>query len=131
MDTAQLANQSAGLQQGQQNNSGALAGSGLLSGALSNAYGVGTNQDNFGLNRASQTNGLLQPYLTKSNNMPAQQPVFGNLAGSALGGAAAGVGLLNQFNQLQGGGNYNSWLGNNAGVMNSQGLTPNDLLRGF
>lgn len=96
-DAAQATNQQANFQMSQQNNAGLLAGAGLLGSQMQGAAGVGQNQDNYAINKATQTNGLLQPYLTKSNNAPAMQPVYSNTAGSALGGAAAGLGLYSQF----------------------------------
>jgi hypothetical protein len=93
-DAAQVQNQGAQMQ-------GIGMGAGLLSGQLAGAYGAGQDQGNFDINRATQVNGLLQPYLTRQNNAPAMQPVYSNTAGAALGGAAAGLGLYNQFRQAQ------------------------------
>jgi hypothetical protein len=101
---SQLANQQAQLQTNQQNQSGLLAGAGLLSGQLDKAYQVGTNQSNFGMNQMQQVNGLLQPYLGQVPGSTTQsQPTYQNTAGNLLGGAMAGLGLYNQFNQAQGG----------------------------
>jgi hypothetical protein len=91
-DAAQVQNQGATMQ-------GATIGAGLLGGQLAGAAGAGTNQDNYDLNRATQTNGLLQPYILKNNNVPAAQPVYSNTGGAALGGAMAGLGIYNQFKQ--------------------------------
>lgn len=98
----------AGLQQtsNAQNQSGALAGSGLMSGLLGTAYGVGQNHDNYGLNKAQQTNSLLAPYLSQGGTTTNSQPMHSNMAGGALGGAMAGLGLYNQFNQANGAGGW-------------------------
>lgn len=85
------------LQGNAQNQNGALAGSGLLSGQLGTAYGVGQNHDNFGINRAGQVNGLLAPYLSQGGSQTSTQPIHQNTAGSMFGGAMAGLGLYNQF----------------------------------
>lgn len=92
-----LANMGAQQNQNQLNQAGKIAGAGLLSGQMGQAYQIGTNQDNYALNRAQQVNGLLSPYL--SNNPAQQTAPQSSVAGSALGGAAAGLGLYNQFNQ--------------------------------
>jgi hypothetical protein len=99
---SQLANQNAQLQTNQQNQSGLLAGAGLLSGQLDKAYQVGTNQSNFGMNQMQQVNGLLSPYLGQvPHSTTTSQPTYQNTAGNLLGGAMAGLGLYNQFNQAQ------------------------------
>lgn len=90
------------LQQQQINQQGTLAGAGLLSGLQSNAYGAGQNQDGYDLSKASQVNGLLSPYLGQvPGSSTSTQPLYSNTAGSALGGAAAGLGLYNQLKQGQ------------------------------
>jgi hypothetical protein len=114
-DGAQVQNQAAGLQANQQNQSGLLAGAGVLGGQMDRAYQVGTNQANYGLNQAQQVNGLLAPYLGQvpgSSVTTGSQPMYSNTAGNIIGGAAAGLGLYNQFTQAQGGaktGNTGSW----------------------
>jgi hypothetical protein len=83
------------------NSANMVAGIGANQGILGGAYNVAGNQDNYALNKAGQVNGLLQPYLSK-NPVPTNiQPVYGNTGGAALGGAMAGLGLYNQFNQTQ------------------------------
>jgi hypothetical protein len=68
-----------------------------LNGILGGAYTAGQTQDNHALNQATQVNGLLQPYLGQPG--ATVQPTYqGSTAGGLLGGAAAGVGLYNQFN---------------------------------
>jgi hypothetical protein len=112
-DGAQVQNQAAGLQANQQNQSGLLAGAGVLGGQMDRAYQVGTNQSNFGMNQLQQVNGLLQPYLGQvPGSSTTSQPTYQNTAGNLLGGAMAGLGLYNQFTQAQGGaktGNTGSW----------------------
>lgn len=92
-----LANLNAQQGQNQMNQAGKIAGAGLLSGQMGQAYQYGTANQDYALNRAQQVNGLLSPYL--SNNPVQQIAPQSSVAGSALGGAAAGLGLYNQFNQ--------------------------------
>lgn len=118
-DAAQVQNQGATMQ-------GATIGAGLLGGQLAGAAAAGTNQDNYDLNRATQTNGLLQPYILKNNNVPAAQPVYSNTGASALGGAMAGMGIYNQFQQMNGSGapaagSAQSWQNIQNGYMNGTG----------
>jgi hypothetical protein len=69
-----------------------------LNGILGGAYTAGQAQDNYGLNKATQVNGLLQPYLGQPG--ATVQPVYqGSTAGGLLGGAMGGIGLYNQFKQ--------------------------------
>lgn len=87
-------------------------GAGLLNGLNANAYNVATNQDNYGLNRATQVNGLLAPYL--ANNQPQPVAPTGSTAGGALGGAMGALGLYNQF---KGGGGGSQFGGSSYGTM--------------
>jgi hypothetical protein len=122
----QASSQNAGLQQqtNSMNAANQLAGIGAGQGLLSNLVGNATNQDNYALNRATQTNGLLQPYINRQSNIPASQPVYANTSGAALGGAAAGLGLYNQFNQAQKSntGNTGSWQNIQNGWDNGMGF---------
>lgn len=96
---ANLSNQNNQLQTNQMNIANQQAGMSNLSGIIGGAYTNGQNQDNRALNQATQVNGLLQPYLAKPGT--AVQPAYqSSTAGSILGGAAAGLGLYNQFNQM-------------------------------
>lgn len=112
------------------NQSGAQAGSGMLSGLLGNAYGVGQNQDNYGINQATKVNNLMQPYLSQNPTQPVAPT--SNPVGGALGGAMMGLGLYNQFkpqggaaigaNNGMGTGNFNfqpTALGTNSGALQS------------
>lgn len=94
-----LANLGANQQTNQLNQSGKLVGTGLLSGQLSGAYGVGQNQDGYALNQASQVNSLLSPYLNKNGNSAVAQPLYSNTGAGLLGGAAAGLGMYNMYKQ--------------------------------
>lgn len=79
-----------------------------LSGLLGQIYGIGQNQDNYALNRAGQTNSLLAPYLSANSSSSTQTPLYSNPGGNILGGAAAGLGLYNQFANLGGGSSNNN-----------------------
>jgi hypothetical protein len=83
------------------NSANMVAGIGANSGILAGAYGVAGNQDQYDLNKAGSVNGLLQPYLSKNPVPTTLQPTYGSTAGAALGGAAAGLGLWNQYQQMQ------------------------------
>jgi hypothetical protein len=85
-----LANQGAQLQTNAQNNSAALGGAGLLGGLSGSAYGTATNNQNYGINRATQVNGLLTPYLGANSSSTSTQPLYQNTAGNVLGGALMG-----------------------------------------
>jgi hypothetical protein len=92
-----LANQGAQLQTNAQNNSAALGGAGLLGGLSSAAYGTAQNADNAGINRATQVNGLLAPYLGANSSSTTSQPLYQNTGNSVLGGALAGGQLAGLF----------------------------------
>jgi hypothetical protein len=85
-----------------QNTGAALGGAGLLGGLGSQAYGTAQNADNAGINRATQVNGLLAPYMTANQSSTNTQPLYQNTAGNVLGGAMAGLGLYNQFKGMGG-----------------------------
>lgn len=92
-----MANQAAQLQTNAQNNGAALGGAGLLGGLSSSAYGTAQNNQNYGINRATQVNGLLAPYLGANSTQTNTQPVYQNTAGNVLGGALMGGQLANMF----------------------------------
>lgn len=94
----QLANQSSQLATNAQNNAAALGGAGLLGGLGSTAYGTATNNQNYGINRATQVNGLLAPYMSANSSSSTSQPIYQNTAGNIIGGATAGLGLYNTMN---------------------------------
>lgn len=100
-----MANQAAQLQTNAQNNGAALGGAGLLGGLSSSAYGTAQNNQNYGINRATQVNGLLAPYLGANSTQTNTQPVYQNTAGNVLGGALMGGQLANMF----GGGSKDSF----------------------
>ena len=87
---------------------GLSAGSGLLNSALSGAQ----NQDRYAMDRASQMNGLLTPYLTGGGGSQVQ-PMYSNTAGNVLGGATAGLALGQKLGGMFGGGS--NWTDNNGG----------------
>jgi hypothetical protein len=88
------------MQQNQLNNSAALGGAGLLSGLAGSAYGTATNADNYGINRATQVNGLVAPYLGANSTTTSNQPLYQNTGANILGGASAGLGLFNSLKGL-------------------------------
>jgi hypothetical protein len=100
-------NMNSQLQTNGQNNAAVLGGSGLLSGLLgSTANNVNTNQ-NYGLNRATQVNGLLTPWAAMTNST--SQPLYNNKMGNIMGGAMMGSQLAGLFgNSGSGGSNAGS-----------------------
>jgi hypothetical protein len=105
-----LANQNAQLGTNQLNTQRQGMGQGFLSGLTNNAYNVGMNQDNYAINRAGQVNNLLTPYLSANSSQQSTTPLYNNAGASALGGAAAGLGLMNML-----GGSNNRSAGSNPG----------------
>ncbi|MFK3738949.1 hypothetical protein [Massilia sp. TN1-12] len=85
---ANLANQQAQFTNNAQNNGAAVAGSGLLSGLMGQAYGVGSNQNNYQLGQYGAINSLLAPYLnanaTTTTNGTNSQPIYENRGQSFL-----------------------------------------------
>lgn len=98
-----------------QNTSAALAGSGLLSSMLQQQGTNTSNWNNYGLNQAGQISGLLSPYAGVNGSSSTSSPTYSNTAGNLLGGAAAGLGLYNQFRNS--GNTYN-------GTPNAQNIAP-------
>jgi hypothetical protein len=96
---ANLANLGASQSQNQLNQAGAVAGGGMLGGLLGGAAQAGQAQDGYAIGKAQQVGGLLQPYLGQQG-VQVQQAPQSSVGGSALGGAMAGMGLYNQFNQM-------------------------------
>lgn len=81
------------------NSNNQQAGIGLSSGLLNNAYTYGSNQDQYGMNQLGKTSGLLSPFSGLGGGQTNSQPLYQNTAGNVLGGATAGLGLLNMFNK--------------------------------
>lgn len=101
-----------------QNQQAGLAG---LSGLLSNLYGYANNQNNYDINRASQVNGLLAPYLSLGGSTTSSQPYYQNTGANILGGATAGLGLYNGIKNAFGG--SDNLAKNNSGL----GISGSDL----
>lgn len=75
-------------------------GIGATQGLLSGAYGYGTNQDAYGLNRASQQAGLLSPFTGLNSSSTSTQPLYQNKAGNIAAGvtaASAGYDILSKL----------------------------------
>lgn len=91
-------NQQAQLGTNAQNQAGTVAGMGGINGLLAGAAGQAQNQDAYSLNQAGKVNSLLSPYLGQvPGSSTTSQPLYENRAGNMLGGAAAGLGLYNQY----------------------------------
>lgn len=98
-----MANQSAVLQTNQQNDARNIAGTGLSSSLLGQAVGYGTAGNNADLDRLTRVTGSLAPYTGAGGTTTNSQPLYENKGAGILGGAAAGLGLYNQFSNLFGG----------------------------
>lgn len=72
------------------------AGAGLSSALLNQAYGYGQNNSNAAFNRLTQGTSALSPF-TGLGTQTTNTPYYTNSGASALGGAAAGLSLFNQF----------------------------------
>ena len=72
----------------QANSGNRAVGAGLLSGLMGQAYGVGTNQNNYQLGQYGAINSLLAPYLnanaTTTTNGTSSQPIYENRGQSFL-----------------------------------------------
>lgn len=105
-----LANQQAQMSTTAQNDARNISGVGLSSGLLGQAYGYAQGGQNADYERLLRGAGLLGG-LAGNNTSTTTAPSYSNTGANLLGGAAAGLGLYNQFNQSQntGGGGFNSW----------------------
>lgn len=86
-------------------NAALLSGSGLLSGNLGQALSGATGAQNYRLSQAQASAGLLSPFIGMNSSTTSTQPTYSNTAGNVLGGAAAGLGLYNQFSNMNKGSN--------------------------
>jgi len=129
-----LANQSAQMGANQLNSTNTAAGLGANAGLLGNAYNYANANDMYNINRNGQVASQLAPFTGLNSAMGTSSPMYTNPVGNAIGGAAAGLGLYNAYNQANNGawanimGNFAS---NNAGVMAQTGLSASDLLGAF
>lgn len=105
---ANLANQQSILNTQQQNSANQIAGVGLSSGLLGQAYGYGTDNNNYDVNRTGAISNLLTPYTGLGAGVTSSQPYYTNTAGSALGGATAGLGLYNAYQKANPSGSGNT-----------------------
>lgn len=121
MQQTNLANAQLQANTNQLNSSNSIAGIGALGGVLNTAYNGAQNQDNAQINRATQVNGLLSPYLTSGGTQTSSTPYYSNTAGNVLGGATAGLGL---YNQLSGSGSNKSTGTLSSLFGNSSGISP-------
>lgn len=108
-----LANLQAQLTNNAQNAQNQATGIGLSSNLLNQAYGYGNQNANADLNRLTQVSGALGPLLGMGGSTTQSSPLYQNQGANLLGGAAAGLGLYNQFKGMgggSGGGNIGSSL---------------------
>lgn len=96
------------------NSNNLQSGVGMLGGLLGTAVGNASNQDAYGLNRASQVNGLLAPYLSANQKDTTTTPLYQNKTGNLIAGATAGLGIYNAIfgnkeSPKQQGGSLNNW----------------------
>lgn len=103
-----LANQAAN-QSTQQFNAGAINNTNALNSAnqiaglqagsniLGSAYNYANANDNYALNHASQAAGALAPFTGAGASSTSSNPYYTNPLGNAVGGATAGLGLYNAY----------------------------------
>lgn len=103
-----LANQQAQLGTNALNSSNKVAGLGVGSGLLNQAYGIGTNNDSYDISKLGKVSGLLTPYTGLGGSSSTTSPLYENKTAGLLGGAMAGMQLANMFGGSSGGaGGYN------------------------
>lgn len=103
-----MANLNSQLQTNQQNNAGAVSGSGLLGGLLNQANGGLSSATNY----AQGVNGLMVPYL--SANQSQTQPSYQNTAGNVMGGALMGSQLGGLFGNTGSGSSLSNMKGSTS-----------------
>lgn len=81
------------------NSQNQIAGIGLSNGLLGQAYGIGQQQDQYGMNNLQNVSGLLSQYTGLNNSTTQSQPLYQNQTGNILGGALGGLSLWNAFNK--------------------------------
>jgi hypothetical protein len=94
------------------NSANKATGINAQSGLLGQAYGYGSNNDMYGLNKIGKTSGLLGQYTGLGGSSTQSQPLYQNTMGNILGGATAGLGLYNAYKNLGSGAegnNISSW----------------------
>lgn len=119
-------NASALLGMDQLNSQNKATGAGLLGQLTNNNFNMASQNNDYKLNQAGKVNSLMAPYLGMGQTTTSSQPLYQNQGANVLGGALAGANLFKSFGNtgISGQGQF---LSNNQNVMNSQGLTPNDL----
>lgn len=120
-----LANQSAQIGTNQLNSANRATGLQANSGLLGSIYGYAGANDSYNINRTGQISGLLTPYTGLGAVASQTTPLYSNPISTAIGGATAGLGLYNAYNQATNG-NNNNFLQNNS-AFSRQGLTSSDL----
>jgi hypothetical protein len=118
-----LANLQAQLGTTAQNDARNIAGTGLSSSLLGQALNYGTTTSNADWQRLLQGSGALGQFAGAGGSSTTSSPLYQNQGANLLGGAAAGLGLYNQFKNSGNGGINSSFYTNNAGT----GLSANDL----
>lgn len=102
---ADMANMNALMQTRGQNSSNMQAGLQGTQGLLNTINNAANQNDQYNLTRAAQGTGLLSPFLNAgatnvTSGSGTGQPMTSNTGANILGGAAAGLGLYNQFSNL-------------------------------
>lgn len=100
-----------------QNASNMIAGMNTQQNLLGNSYNYATANDAYDRTKMSQVSSMLSPFTGLGSSSTSSQPYYSNTAANALGGAAAGMSLYNQFAGMGGGGAQdlrNTWSGANS-----------------
>lgn len=123
---AMQANLQAQMGTNQLNSTNQAAGIGLSSGLTGQMYGYSQNQDNYDRGVTGQVVNQYAPFTGLGGGSSTSTPYFTNPVGNAIGGATAGLGLYNAYNQAQNNSfnnTNNQFLNNNQGL----GLSQSDL----
>jgi hypothetical protein len=94
---SQRANQQSILDTNRLNSGNRATGIGLSSGLLGQANNYLNQNDNYDLGRLSQIAGAISPFSGLGGSSSTSTPYYTNPGANALGGAAAGLGLYQQF----------------------------------
>lgn len=129
-----LANMQAKLGTNQLNSANQATGLGASSSLLGQANQYATTNDQYGINRNGQVASQLAPFTGLNSAMGISSPLYSNPIGNVIGGATAGLGLYNAYNQATNNAGSNAlgnFASNNADVMKQTGLSASDLLGAF
>jgi hypothetical protein len=89
------------LQTDQLNTNRTVAGLNANGGLLGQTYGIGTNQDAYGLSKLGKVSGLLGGYTGLGGSSSTNTPLYQNTTGNILGGGLLGANIYNLLNNTK------------------------------